>query len=100
MKTLDYISKNELANWLGVSLSTINRKLPELPAIKLGNARKSRVIFSVPKVNEYLENLTPIKKKGVENKFQRIKKEPAETGTKKLEGVRFYEKENTLYHTT
>tara|TARA_B100000959_G_C14542046_1_gene444034 strand:+ start:84 stop:353 length:270 start_codon:yes stop_codon:yes gene_type:complete len=69
MKTLDYISKNELANWLGVSLSTINRKLPELPAIKLGNARKSRVIFSVPKVNEYLENLTPTNKKGAENKF-------------------------------
>ena len=69
MRTLDYISKNELANWLGVSLSTINRKLPELPAIKLGSARKSRVIFSVPKVNEYLENLTPTNKKGAENKF-------------------------------
>ena len=69
MNTLEYISKNELANWLGVSLTTINRKLPELPHYKLGNARKSRVIFSVPKVNEYLENLTPIKKKGAENKF-------------------------------
>ena len=69
INSLEYISKNELANWLGVSLSTINRKLPELPAIKLGNARKSRVIFSVPKVNQYLENLTPFKKKGAENKF-------------------------------
>jgi len=69
MNTLEYISKNELANWLGVSLATINRKLPELPHYKLGNARKSRVIFSVPKVNKYLESLTPTKKKSAENKF-------------------------------
>ena len=58
----EYISKKDLAKALGVSLSTISRKLPELSGIKLGNARQSRVIFQVDKVNDYLENLSQAKK--------------------------------------
>ena len=60
---INYISKNDLAKSLGVSLSTIGRKLNELQAIKLGNARQSRVIFNVDKVNDYLESLSLAKKK-------------------------------------
>ena len=58
----EYISKKDLAKSLGVSLSTISRKLPELSGIKLGNARQSRGIFQVDKVNDYLENLSQAKK--------------------------------------
>lgn len=60
---INYISKNDLAKSLGVSLSTISRKLTELQGIKLGNARQSRVIFKVAKVNDYLESLLLAKKK-------------------------------------
>ena len=59
----EYISKKDLAKSLGVSLSTISRKLPELSGIKLGNARQSRVIFQVEKVNDYLNDLSQAKKK-------------------------------------
>ena len=60
---INYISKNDLAKSLGVSLSTISRKLTELQGIKLGNARQSRVLFKVDKVNDYLEGLLLAKKK-------------------------------------
>jgi|TARA_B100000959_G_scaffold95939_1_gene101731 biotin operon repressor len=60
---INYISKNDLAKSLGVSLSTISRKLTELQGIKLGNARQSRVLFQVDKVNDYLESLSFAKKK-------------------------------------
>jgi biotin operon repressor len=60
---LNYISKNDLAKSLGVSLSTISRKLTELQGIKLGNARQSRVLFQVDRVNDYLESLSFAKKK-------------------------------------
>ena len=60
---LNYISKNDLAKSLGVSLSTISRKLTDLQGIKLGKARQSRVIFQVDKVNDYLESLSFAKKK-------------------------------------
>ena len=52
----NYINKNQLKNYLGVSLSTINRKLKELPHVKFGNARKSRVLFPVGKIEKYLED--------------------------------------------
>ena len=55
-KMQNYISKNQLKNYLGVSLSTIDRKLKELPHIKWGNARKSRVLFPVGKIEKYLED--------------------------------------------
>ena len=60
---INYISKNDLAKSLGVSLSTISRKLTELQGIKLGNARQSRVLFKADKVNDYLEGLLLAKKK-------------------------------------
>ncbi len=62
---INYISKNDLAKSLGVSLSTISRKLTELQGIKLGNARQSRVLFKVDKVNDYLEGLLLAKKRGL-----------------------------------
>ena len=52
----NYINKNQLKNYLGVSLSTIDRKLKELPHVKFGNARKSRVLFPVGKIEKYLED--------------------------------------------
>ena len=52
----NYINKNQLKDYLGVSLSTIDRKLNELPHIKWGNARKSRVLFPVGKIEKYLED--------------------------------------------
>ena len=62
-ESLKFISKNELANSLGISVSTINRKLKELPHTKLGNQRTSRVLFSVPKIQEYLEGYSSNKKR-------------------------------------
>ena len=62
MDNINYISKNDLAKSLSVSVSTINRKLNEIHHLKLGNSPTSRVIFSVPQVIEYLENLGPNKK--------------------------------------
>ena len=53
---LNYISKNELANSLGVSVTTINRKLKEIPHLKLGDTRQSRVLFSIEKVKDYLND--------------------------------------------
>ena len=47
-----YISKRELAGRLGVSLSTINNKLNDLPKIKLGKARNSRVLFPLAKLEK------------------------------------------------
>ena len=62
MDNINYISKNDLAKSLSVSVSTINRKLNEIPHVKLGDHPTSRVVFSVPQVIEYLENLSPNKK--------------------------------------
>ena len=62
MDNINYISKNDLAKSLSVSVSTINRKLNEIPHVKLGDSPTSRVVFSVPQVIEYLENLSPNKK--------------------------------------
>ena len=56
--TLDYISKSDLAKSLGISLATINRKLNEIPHVKMGDSRQSRVLFSVGKIKEYLEDQT------------------------------------------
>ena len=50
----NYMSKNELANSLGVSLATINRRMKEIPHMKMGDKRKSRILFDTEKVKEYL----------------------------------------------
>jgi len=49
------VSRNELANSLGGSLGTINRRMKEIPHMKMGNKRKSRVLFDPAKVFEYLK---------------------------------------------
>lgn len=51
----NYMSKNELAESLGVSLATINRKMKEIPHMKMGDNRKHRVLFDTEKVKEYLK---------------------------------------------
>ena len=61
---INYIGKSELANSLGVSLSTINRKLKEIPHIKYGKSAHSRVLSEVSKVNEYLRGHSPSKESG------------------------------------
>jgi len=53
-----YFSKLELKDYLGVSLGTINNKLNELPHIKLGDTRNSRVLFPVVKIEKYLNDLS------------------------------------------
>ncbi len=58
MNKLNYISKNELANSLGVSVGTINNKLKEIPHVKLGDTRQSRVLFPIDKVRDYLNDHT------------------------------------------
>ena len=45
-----YLNKNELKDYLGVSLGTINNKLNELPHIKWGDNRNSRVLFPVEEI--------------------------------------------------
>jgi len=49
------MSKNDLAKSLGVSLATINRKLNEIPHVKMGDSRQSRVLFNPENVKEYLK---------------------------------------------
>ena len=53
---LNYISKKELASSLGVSVATIDNKLSEIPHVKLGDTRQSRVLFSVEKISDYLDD--------------------------------------------
>jgi len=64
----NYITKNDLAKSLGISLATINRKLNEIPHVKMGNNRVSRVLFDPEKVKEYLKKFevnTSIDKKNL-----------------------------------
>ena len=65
----NYMSKNELANSLGVSLATINRRMKEIPHMKMGDNRKHRVLFDPEKVKEYLKKFEvnlPMDKKDLE----------------------------------
>ena len=55
MENTNYISKAELSQSLGISLSTLNRKMHEIPHFKLGDARKSRVMFDPEKIKDYLK---------------------------------------------
>ncbi len=48
-----YLNKNELKDYLGVSLGTINNKLNELPHIKWGDNRNSRVLFPVEEIEKF-----------------------------------------------
>jgi|TARA_B100000929_G_C15220474_1_gene322502 hypothetical protein len=53
-----YLSKNELKDYLGVSLGTINNKLKELPHIKWGDNRNARVLFPVVEIEKYFGNIS------------------------------------------
>ena len=58
-----YLNKNELKDYLGVSLGTINNKLNELPHIKWGDNRNYRVLFPVEEIEKYFDNAV-LKKEG------------------------------------
>ena len=51
----NYMSKNELAESLGVSLASINRRMKEIPHMKMGGNRTNQVLFDPEKVEEYLK---------------------------------------------
>ena len=54
----NYYNITELSDFLGVSKSTINRKLKDgLPSVKLGKFRTSRRLFSRPDVEKYLSQI-------------------------------------------
>ena len=54
----NYYNITELSDFLGVSKSTINRKLKDgLPSIKLGKFRTSRRLFSRPDIEKYLSQI-------------------------------------------
>ena len=74
MTIREYISKNDLAKSLGISLTTINRKLKELPSYKLGTSRQSRVIFPLDEVNEYLVRHSLSQKKRAEKNVSALNK--------------------------
>ncbi len=50
----DYLNKRQLKSMLGISNSTIQRKLKDLPRIKLGNDKNSRVLFPRPDIDDYI----------------------------------------------
>ena len=52
---IDYISKRQLKDLLGVSYSTIHRKFKNFPKIKLGEAKNSRVLFPRPAIDQFIE---------------------------------------------
>jgi hypothetical protein len=60
-----YITKRELADTLGVSLSTINNKLNDLPRYKFGKARNSRVLFPLAKLKKLFPDIDYKNKEGL-----------------------------------
>ena len=59
---LNFITKNDLAKSLGVSLSTIDRKLKESPHYKWGSTPQSRVMFKADEVWKYFDSSYAINK--------------------------------------
>ena len=59
---LNFITKNDLAKSLGVSLSTIDRKLKELPHYKWGSTPQSRVMFKADEIVKYFDSSYAINK--------------------------------------
>ncbi len=53
----NYISKNELAERLKISINTLTKwiRLKKIPHIKLGDFKHSRILFDPEKVKEYLK---------------------------------------------
>jgi len=62
MILMNYITKNDLAKSLGVSLSTIDRKLKELPHYKWGSTPQSRVMFKADEIVKYFDSSYAINK--------------------------------------
>ena len=52
----EYLSKDQLANKIGVSVGLINKRLNELPHIKWGDHKNARVLFPVLEIEKYFEN--------------------------------------------
>ena len=50
-----YLNNKQLQDELGVSQSTIQRKLKEFPRIKFGKYKNSRVLFPRPEIDEYIK---------------------------------------------
>ena len=50
-----YLNKKQLQDELGVSQSTIQRKLKEFPRIKFGKYKNSRVLFPRPEIDDYIK---------------------------------------------
>jgi predicted DNA-binding transcriptional regulator AlpA len=48
------LNKRQLEELFGLSTSTINRKLKDLPTIKIGNSRNSRVLFPRPEIDIFI----------------------------------------------
>ena len=51
----NYLNKKELGKTLGVSQSTIQRKLKDFPKIKFGKYKNSRVLFPTPEIDDYIK---------------------------------------------
>ena len=58
-----YSTKKDLAKSLNVSLSTIDRRLKELPHYKWGNKPQSRVVFVAREVRDYFDSNYSVNKK-------------------------------------
>ena len=67
MILINYITKNDLAKSLGVSLSTIDRKLKELPHYKWGSTPQSRVMFKADEIVKYFDSSYAINKTTTED---------------------------------
>jgi predicted DNA-binding transcriptional regulator AlpA len=55
VKMTNYLNKKELGKTLGVSQSTIQRKLKDFPKIKFGKYKNSRVLFPRPEIDDYIK---------------------------------------------
>ena len=53
----NYINKNQLKNYLGVSLSTIDRKLKELPTSSLAMLERAVFYFLLERLKNILKTI-------------------------------------------
>ena len=51
-----YLSKKELIKLLGVSGSTVYRRLKDFPVVKLGTAKNSRVLYPRPDIDNFIKD--------------------------------------------
>ena len=60
---METLTKKDLAKSLNVSLSTIDRRLKELPHYKCDNKPQSRVVFVAGEVRNYFDRNYSVNKK-------------------------------------